>query len=354
VKHKISHILVVGLIFCTMATSIVAVQDASPTRSTSDNQLIRLELSPTVQVVEWSPDGSLLAVSQGDVVGIWDVETGEELRTFEGDTFFVTSLAWSPDGNKLAALGNRVVVWGLNTGQNFDVLEFPDNEANAGTVDWSPDSENLALIRWNYDPDNPFGKITQIWYESTNEVTNLGNRLSHDQPAAKWSPDGKMIAISDNDSIGIWDVTSGEVLREFDNVADVTDMAWSPDDTQLAFGTSKGIDPSHDDTEGYNFSRVIQIRDIQTGKVLVEMDGHMNRVLSIDWSRNGKLIASGGQDRTVRIWDVETGQLAVLIEEHPDSVNSVAWSPDSKILASGSNDGTAIVWDVQGLLAANE
>jgi WD40 repeat protein len=72
---------------------------------------------------------------------------------------------------------------------------------------------------------------------------------------------------------------------------------------------------------------------------------HMG-VTSVAYSPDGKLLASGGNDRTVRLWEVPTGKEVQRLEGHGDRVGSVVFAPDGKSLASASNDGTVRIWDV--------
>jgi WD40 repeat protein len=84
------------------------------------------------------------------------------------------------------------------------------------------------------------------------------------------------------------------------------------------------------------------------------LHGHINEVLSIAFSPDGKVLASAGSDNTIRLWDVATGQLiGQPLTGHTNWVNSVAFSPDGKILASGSADATIRLWDTSTMLSAN-
>ena len=62
---------------------------------------------------------------------------------------------------------------------------------------------------------------------------------------------------------------------------------------------------------------------------------------------DGRLLATGSEDRTVKLWDVQARTLLATLEGHADSVLSVAFSPDGRLLATGSRDGTVKLWDVQ-------
>ncbi|KAM3103583.1 toll/interleukin-1 receptor domain-containing protein [Phormidesmis sp. 146-12] len=77
------------------------------------------------------------------------------------------------------------------------------------------------------------------------------------------------------------------------------------------------------------------------------LKGHSERVYSVSFSPDGKMIATGSEDKTVKLWDLQGRQLQTL-KGHSGGVRSVSFSPDGKTLATGSNDNTVKLWDLQG------
>lgn len=76
------------------------------------------------------------------------------------------------------------------------------------------------------------------------------------------------------------------------------------------------------------------------------LKGHTDFILSVAFSADGKMIATGSRDATARIWDAATRRERSLLRGHVDDVNSVAFSPDSKSVATASRDGTVKIWDL--------
>ena len=91
----------------------------------------------------------------------------------------------------------------------------------------------------------------------------------------------------------------------------------------------------------------------QTGQVTAEdsallrlCSGHTDWVNSVAFSPDGKLLASGLDDRTIRLWEVSSGKQLAQLEGHRYGTNCVAFSPDGKLLVSASSDTAAQLWEV--------
>ncbi len=73
--------------------------------------------------------------------------------------------------------------------------------------------------------------------------------------------------------------------------------------------------------------------------------GHQGDVYHAEFSPDGKVLATSGQDRTVRLWDVATGETRRILTGHSHDVNWVTFAPDGRTLATASEDQTVKLWD---------
>ncbi len=205
--------------------------------------------------------------------------------------------------------------------------------------------EKIAtIVRWvkegaKYDGNSP-GEDWTVLLRRTQKVT-IPDQYPATVPitALEFSPSGSTIAASGYHEITFWKTADGTLESRLTGLAErIYDIAYSPDGKWMAtasgdpgvFGVAKlwrpepgGCKPVRD---------LVETQDV---------------VFSVAFSPDNKKIATAGADRTIRIFEVESGKLLSQIEDHADWIFALAWSPDGKRLASASRDKTAKVFDIE-------
>ncbi len=90
-----------------------------------------------------------------------------------------------------------------------------------------------------------------------------------------------------------------------------------------------------------------QVTDRGLKKGKIQPNAHSRRVRDLNFSPDGKILVSAGNDHMIKLWDVNTMYLIGNLQNHSDKVASVAVSHDGKILASGSDDHTIKLWNLK-------
>ncbi|KAJ5971705.1 uncharacterized protein N7479_001623 [Penicillium vulpinum] len=281
--------------------------------------------SDGVTSVAWSPDGSRLASASHDkTVRIWDPATGQSISTLDEHSGTVMSISWSPDGSRLAsASGDKTVrIWDPATGQSISTLD--EHSGTVMSISWSPDGSRLASASDD--------KTVRIWDRATSQSISTLEGYIGSVTSIAWSPDGSQLASASNDkTVRIWDPVTSENISTLDgHGSEIISIAWSPDGSRLASA-------SNDNTA--------RTWDPATRQALLILEGHSAWVNSIAWSPDGSRLASVSEDKTARVWDPATGQSISTLGRNSGSLWSIAWSPDGCRLALASGDGMVRIWD---------
>ncbi|NQV34271.1 MAG: TIR domain-containing protein [Phycisphaeraceae bacterium] len=363
--------------------------------------------------VEFSPDGSRVVGGGGLDVNppqnalprgrIWATGTGKVLAYLDGHSGAINSVAFAPDGNRVAttSLDRTAKVWAADSGELL--ASFDGHPGSVPCAAFSPDgtrlltfSENVAAI-WNLSKDQePVLLLHQAWINT-----------------ASFSPDGKRVVTAANDdSAQVWDTESGQrllslrghtgrvhtaefgpdghsiVTSSWDTLAKVWDAGqlavhvmppkrrassatFSPDGARLAVGgqraeiweaktgkvirsidahpewgvRSVAFSPDGKRLVTASEDRTCKVLDVATGAELTTFRGHDARVMSASFSHDGRRVVSAALDHTAQVWDAATGAMAITLKSPNGQVSFASFSPDGKqiVVAAGLSVG---IWDV--------
>lgn len=192
---------------------------------------------------------------------------------------------------------------------------------------WSPDGETLAAAT-----------AAGIWLYEAHDLDAAPRFLQgHTAPVSSidFSSDGHLLVSGGWDkTLRLWDMDAGtqRTLLEGHN-GQVESVAFSPDDTMIVSG---------------GFDSTLRLWDVESGETVATLPGHENTITSVAYSPDGRFIASGSRinNNMVILWDATTQeQLAVLQGLTNFEIESLAFSPDSTLLAAAATDGAVHVWD---------
>jgi WD40 repeat protein len=307
-----------------------------------------------IAAAAFSPDGTrVLSADRYGTMKLWEAESGRLLQSFAGEPEYSPKVVFSRDGTVAVSLrSTSLTLWNVATGQAIRTIEkLP---IRTTSVAFAPDGKSVLVGATNGTAqlrDLESGRITQVFQHI--HASASGNI------SVAFSPDGTLVLTgggrggrdkaADDRRVKVWEAATGRLVRafgEFGEYSDEVELAVSPDGARVAVA-----DHQYD---------VVQIWDIATGKGLKALAGRRPPDGGVpDWramqfvafSRDGTVVTSGGLG-WVRGWDANTGDLVHILGEESMQRSEHGYfhavSPDGTRAVSGGLTPDALGRDKRG------
>ncbi|PAX59770.1 WD40 repeat domain-containing protein [Brunnivagina elsteri] len=336
----------------TIPLPVIANTPANSPTNIQQPKRFKLTLSghtEPVRAIAISANGQILASGSDDkTVKLWNPGTGKLLHTLTGHGNNIKSVLVTPDGNTIlsSSFDNTVKLWNSQTGKEIRtiteksgvraILLTPDgqtlitangnkkikfNNLKTGKIQRTLTVETTALAissdgKTLFSGGENGGKI-RIWSMATGKqlrsftppLPNKEDLINGSERASSpiilaVSNDGKMllsggyddsfqsggVRTTDGKSFKAWDLKTGKLVHNFSLGTSLDALVISPDSQTFIAG---------------GLGRNIILRDIKTGKPVMELQGHGGGIYGLALSRDGKTIYSGSGDKSVKVWQIK-------------------------------------------------
>lgn len=278
---------------------------------------------------EFMSSDHLVAVHE--TIRIHDARRGHLLQESPSGIENYRHVTVAPDQGSLFVASKHLII-----SANIDDLQVvhglfqtsPDKEVFGVAV--SRDATRLAAFI-----NDSVGRVHCLKILDTLNKRTLLTRGCDSINAMTFSPDGRLLAFSQNNDVCLLDVADGSLRGRLVGHGDsLQTLAFSPNGQWLASGSD---------------DRTIRVWDVSECRQLWMTIGHHNSVRTLDFAPDGQTIVSGGDDSYLRLWNWSIGRMICELPSGREKLRQVRFSPDGNLVATLSSlrqislhDGTPV------------
>ncbi len=317
----------------------------------------------TVTQLVKSPDGKQIAFATSSYVHVFDVKSGKLVYSLIGHRGFISSLSWRNDGKYLltSSYDNTAKIWQVGTGQVVRTVTADNIDFNIAS--FSPDGKTFAV--------GGDDKLVRVFDSESGKLMRSLKGHNEIVEALAYSPNGKMLATGDDEGgLRIWNANGEPIKILKSGQSTIRQLGFSPNSASLATvgdnsvrlwtaptWTAKVI-TSKDDRQVYSFAWdasgkriaiaasdfVIRLIDLERNNAFALIGKHSDGINSVIWL-DPKTIVSGGVDGLVRGWDAGSKKQSFAFSGAPSRLKNAAYSNDSKMYATIANETDILIWN---------
>jgi len=281
------------------------------------------------------PTGKYVAAGTKHLfVLVYDITAKKFVFSEASHRGFVSALAWSPEGGRLASAGHDGTIRVFSPLQARGIVKIlSGHQGEINALAWT----KLPALSGGAGPTTALFSggadgTLRAWTSIAGTAFEIreGNWIS----AANWSPDGRRLAVVNfREHINLADPASGRSIPINPTHGNLFDVAWSPDGARLATA-SRG-------------NGRVEVFDAATGRSLGIFS--LPGAYRVAWSPSGRYLAACGPEGA-RVWDTKTTAPLVVVSR---PAGCVVWHPDERRIVLGGDDGAIELWDAfSGRIAA--
>ena len=254
---------------------------------------------------------------------IWEIGSGDLLRTLKGHEDDLNSVSFSPDGHRVVTASHDRTARVFDAASGEERLVLGGHEHLVYSAVFSPDGKYVLTAS--------FDRTARLWDAATGREAMVFEGHVSGVRRAAFSPDGRHVVTASSDrSVRIWSAETGKQTARFEgHDGPVVHAAFSPDGRLIVTGSEDGT---------------AYILNAVTGHAVTRLSGHSARVNSAVFSPDGRHVATASRDMSARIWETTSGNGVARLPGHDNEVWDIVFAPDGRRIVTASLDGTVRLW----------